>query len=108
MSPVQVQLLLIATMAVWGLNISAIKVLTAQLDPLLVSCFRMVLASVVIHLTLMHAGRKLKLSKISPAQWLRFVLCSLFMVYGNVNGDPTAELQIEVFSGSLLITDFIL
>lgn len=83
MSPVQVQLLLIATMAVWGLNISAIKVLTAQLDPLLVSCFRMVLASVVIHLTLMQAGRKLKLRKITLAQWLRFVLCSVFMVYGN-------------------------
>jgi drug/metabolite transporter (DMT)-like permease len=83
MSPVRTQLLLIATMAVWGLNISAIKVLTAQLDPMIVASFRMVLASVVIHLTLVRAKRPLHLRKITRGQWLRFVLCSLLMVYGN-------------------------
>ncbi|HWL30315.1 MAG TPA: DMT family transporter [Burkholderiaceae bacterium] len=83
MSPLRVQLLLIATMAIWGLNITAIKVLTAEMHPLLISSFRMVLASVVIHMTLAHYQRRLKLRRITPAQWLRFVICSIFMVYGN-------------------------
>jgi drug/metabolite transporter (DMT)-like permease len=74
---------MIATMAVWGLNITAIKVLTAVMHPLLISTFRMVLASVVIHMTLAHYQRRLKLRKITPRQWLRFALCALFMVYGN-------------------------
>ncbi|MGP1615191.1 MAG: DMT family transporter, partial [Pollutimonas bauzanensis] len=66
-----------------GLNISAIKVLTAYLDPLLIACIRMVLAALVINLTLAWSRRPAGLLGISPGQWLRFMLCSVLMVYGN-------------------------
>lgn len=77
------QLLLIGTMAIWGLNISVIKVLTAYLDPLIISCVRMVLAAIVINLTLVWSRRPVNLFRISRWQWLRFLLCAIFMVYVN-------------------------
>ncbi|RTZ43249.1 DMT family transporter [Candidimonas sp. SYP-B2681] len=83
MTPLRMQLLLIGTMAIWGVNISAIKVLTSHLDPLLVACLRMVLAALIINLTLLSSGRSLGLSRISSGQWLRFILCAVLMVYGN-------------------------
>ena len=83
MNPVRTQLLLIGTMAIWGLNISAIKVLTAYLDPLLVACLRMVLAACVINLTLAWSRRPVRLLDISAGQWLRFILCAVLMVYAN-------------------------
>ncbi|MBB5216094.1 DMT family transporter [Parapusillimonas granuli] len=83
MNPVSMQVLLIGVMAIWGVNISAVKVLTTQLDPLLVACLRMVLAVAVINLTLFLARQPLKLRGITRKQWLRFLLCALLMVYGN-------------------------
>lgn len=77
------QLLLIATMAIWGLNISAIKVLTEYMDPLLISAYRMVLASIIINMTLVWSRRPVRLGRISRKNWLRFVLCAILMVYAN-------------------------
>ncbi len=77
------QLLLIGTMAIWGLNISAVKVLTSYLDPLIVACLRMVLAAIVINLTLAWSRRPVRLLSITPGQWLRFVACGVLMVYAN-------------------------
>lgn len=77
------QMLLIATMAIWGLNISVIKVIISYLDPLIVSSVRMVMAAVIINFTLAWSRRPVNLSRITASQWLRFALCSLFMVYGN-------------------------
>ncbi|GAB2886515.1 DMT family transporter [Paralcaligenes ginsengisoli] len=83
MNSIGTQLLLIGTMAVWGLNISAIKVLTDYFDPMVIACFRMVLAAVVIDMSLVWSRRPVKLLRISAGQWLRFVLCAAFLVYGN-------------------------
>lgn len=83
MKPTRMQLLLIGTMAIWGLNISAIKVLTAYLDPLIIACVRMVLAAIVINFTLIWSRLPVKLLHISRWQWLRFLLCAIFMVYFN-------------------------
>lgn len=83
MYPTRMQLLLIGTMAIWGLNISAIKVLTTYLDPLIIACVRMVLAAIVINFTLIWSRQPVKLLHISRWQWLRFVLCAVFMVYFN-------------------------
>ncbi|WP_442594875.1 DMT family transporter [Parapusillimonas sp. JC17] len=83
MNPVSMQVLLIGVMAIWGVNISAVKVLTSQMDPLLVACLRMLLAVAVINLTVLLARQPLALRSITPPQWLRFFVCSLLMVYGN-------------------------
>lgn len=77
------QLLLIGVMAIWGLNISAIKVLTVHWDPLIIACVRMVLAAIVINLTLIGSRRAINLLHISRWQWLRFLLCAVCMVYAN-------------------------
>lgn len=83
MNPVRMQLLLIGTMAIWGLNISAVKVLTGYLDPLIVACLRMVLAAIVINLTLAWSRRPVRLLSITAGQWLRFIACGVLMVYVN-------------------------
>ena len=95
MTPFRTQLLLIGTMAVWGLNISAVKVLTEYLDPLLIASLRMLLAAVVIHTTLILIKLPLRLANISAGQWLRFTLCAALMVYANqiffIGGMQTAS-----------------
>ena len=83
MKPVRMQLLLIGTMAIWGVNITAIKVLTDYMDPLLIACIRMVMAAFVINMTQVWARRPFPLLRISGGQWARLTLCALFMVYGN-------------------------
>lgn len=83
MNPVKMQLLLIGTMAIWGLNISAVKVLTGYLDPLIVACLRMVLAAIVINLTLAWSRRPVRLLAITAGQWMRFIACGFLMVYVN-------------------------
>ena len=83
MNPVRMQLLLIGTMAIWGLNISAIKVLTEYMDPLLIAAYRMVLASVIINMTVVWSRRPVRLKRISRKHWLRFALCAILMVYAN-------------------------
>lgn len=83
MNPVRMQLLLIGTMAIWGLNISAVKVLTTYFDPLIVACLRMVLAALIINLTLAWSRRPVGLRSISAGHWLRFIACGVLMVYAN-------------------------
>ncbi len=83
MNPLRTQLMLIGTMAVWGLNISAVKALTAYLDPLLIAGIRMLLAGLVINLTLAWTRRPTRMLSISGGQWLRFALCAVLMVYAN-------------------------
>src|SRR5690606_16695768 len=104
MNPVRMQLLLIGTMAVWGLNISAIKVLTDYMDPLLISAYRMVLATVIINMTLVWSRRPIYLGRISRKHWLRFILCAVLMVYANqiffIGGMSTASAT----NGSLIMS----
>ena len=83
MNPARTQLILIGMMAIWGLNISAIKVLTDYMDPLLIAVIRMILAAVTINITLMGARVPLPLLRITPGQWLRLTLCAILMVYAN-------------------------
>jgi drug/metabolite transporter (DMT)-like permease len=70
-------------MAIWGVNISAVKVMTTHFHPLLMSCLRMSIASVVIGVTVAVATDRPSLRKISASQWLRLISCALLMVYGN-------------------------
>lgn len=83
MKPTKMQLLLIGAMAIWGLNISALKVLTTYFDPLIIACLRMVLAAIFINFTLIWSRRPVNLLQISRWQWLRFLFCAFLMVYLN-------------------------
>src|SRR5690606_25365310 len=83
MNSVRTQLMLIGIMAIWGLNISAIKVLTGYMHPMLVASMRMVFAAIVINLTLLWIKPPIMLGKVPAGQWLRFVLCGVLMVYAN-------------------------
>ncbi|MDO8285018.1 MAG: DMT family transporter [Rhodoferax sp.] len=52
----RVQMALFVTMMVWGVNLTAVKVLTESLDVLLVALLRMVLATFVLVLLWLRAG----------------------------------------------------
>src|SRR5690554_2802031 len=83
MKPATMQLILIGIMAIWGLNISAIKVLTDYFDPLLIAVIRMIMAAVVINIAVVWTRRPMPLLDITSGQWLRLTLCAVLMVYAN-------------------------
>jgi len=69
------------TMAIWGLNLSAVKILTADVETLVLASLRMALATVTI--TAFAGGRLSTLLSLSRWQLLRLVTCAGLMVYGN-------------------------
>jgi len=75
------RLMLLATMAVWGGNLSVVKLLIAQFDPLWVSTLRMVVASLALLAVLRWRG--LAWPRLGRRQALLFVACALLMVYLN-------------------------
>ncbi len=83
MSLLRMQILLILTMAGWGVNISLVKVLTEHYDVFMIATLRMSLAALVILLTLVWSRMRFSLRSITASQWLRFVACATCMVYGN-------------------------
>ncbi|MFW7343439.1 DMT family transporter [Pollutimonas sp. H1-120] len=103
MNSVRMQLLLVGTMAIWGLNISAIKVLTTYFDPLIIACFRMALAAVIINFTLIGSRQPIPLLRISAGQWLRFALCACFMIYGNQIFFTSGMLDASATNSSLIM-----
>lgn len=83
MNPLRMQLLLIATMAVWGMNISVVKLLTQHYDTLLISCLRMSLATLVINGTLVWSRQPFPKAAMSWSTLWRLIVCGLCMVYLN-------------------------
>ncbi|MFM2068713.1 MAG: hypothetical protein RLZZ584_3622 [Pseudomonadota bacterium] len=79
--PASVQLALIATMAVWGVNLSIVKALTSTLDVIVVAAARMVVAAVTLS-ALLWWGRE-PLAALDRRQLLRLTLCAALMVYAN-------------------------
>ena len=76
-----VQWLLLGTMAVWGINISGVKLLTAWFDASSIAVLRMIVAAITLSgLFLWRHGR---LPVLSGRQWLGLMLCALAMVYAN-------------------------
>ena len=75
------RLMLLATMAVWGGNVSVVKQLLTQLDPLLLSALRMVVATVTLVLVLRLRG--LRWPRLSQRQALGLLVCALIMVTVN-------------------------
>lgn len=81
LSTVRIRIALVVTMAVWGLNLSAVKVLTGQFDTLTLASMRMILATIAM--TLFAAPHLPSLRRLTRAQCVRLAACAALMVYGN-------------------------
>ncbi|MCW5658319.1 MAG: DMT family transporter [Burkholderiaceae bacterium] len=76
-----IQWLLLAAMAVWGLNLSAVKALTENFDVMTLASVRMVVA--VAALTVLIGWRCGHLPRLSRRQLVGVAGCAVLMVYGN-------------------------
>ena len=78
------RLTLLVTMAVWGGNVSVVKLLTEQFNPIWVSTLRMVVATVALLVLLYWRGQRLpRLHQLSRQQALLLLACAVLMVYVN-------------------------
>lgn len=76
-----VQAILISAMAVWGLNLTAVKLLTAWFEPTTLAAVRMVVACIA--LTVIVVARRCARTAFTLRQWMAMGVCAVFMVYGN-------------------------
>ena len=74
--------LLLATMAIWGLNLSVVKLLLATQPPMAVSTVRMVVAALFLSAAL-HGALRRPWPQLTRRQWAWLLACSLLMVYFN-------------------------
>ncbi len=78
------RLTLLATMAVWGGNVSVVKLLTEQFNPIWVSTLRMVVATAALLVVLRWRGQRLpSWGQLSRKQALLLLACAVLMVYIN-------------------------
>jgi drug/metabolite transporter (DMT)-like permease len=80
-APAGVYPLLVCVMAVWGLNIPAVKVLTGVMDPVWVAVVRLVIACGV--LCLLVFVRAWRWPRLTRRQWLWLSAGGLLMIYAN-------------------------
>ncbi|MCX7250016.1 MAG: DMT family transporter [Burkholderiales bacterium] len=78
-STARVHLALFLTMVVWGLNLSAVKVLTETLDILLVAAVRMAMAAAVLAFLAWRWGGSAK--RWNARGWCLLALAAFFLVY---------------------------
>jgi drug/metabolite transporter (DMT)-like permease len=76
-----VQGALMAAMAVWGLNLAAVKVLTHWFEPATLAAVRMVVACFA--LTAIVSWRRCRIAALSRRQLAAILLCAVLMVYLN-------------------------
>jgi drug/metabolite transporter (DMT)-like permease len=76
-----VQAALIGAMAIWGLNLAVVKVLTRSFDPAVLAAVRMAVACVA--LTAFVAARRCGVPKLAGRQLAAIVACGFLMVYLN-------------------------
>ncbi len=77
----QMRWLLLGTMAVWGANLSVVKLLFESLEPMLVAVLRMAVSAVA--LIAVAYWRGLRWPRLRRAQWLTLVGCAVLMIYLN-------------------------
>ena len=75
------QALLLGTAAVWGANLSVVKLLLVQMEPLLVSVLRMLVAAVAVAAVV--DWRRMPWPQLSRRQWGALAGCAFLMVYIN-------------------------
>ena len=73
--------LLLATMAVWGLNLSVVKLLIERFEPMLVAVLRMAVAAVAI--TVVLRWRRLPWPRFTLREFALVLVCAVLMVYLN-------------------------
>lgn len=83
MIPPRMQLLLILTMAGWGLNISILKTLTQHYDILQLSANRMSIGAIFVVLAMVSSRQPMPFRQVTPRQWVLFAICGAMMVYLN-------------------------
>lgn len=76
---------LLVTMAAWGANLSAMKLLLERYDPVLISASRMAVAALALAVVawLRHLRRTQLWPRLSGRQWLGLLACAVLMVYVN-------------------------
>jgi len=79
--PGAVQGMLVASMAIWGLNVAAVKVLTGVFDPLPFAALRMLVACLGLSSAMLVL--RPRLPSLRKGQWIGVGLCALLMVYLN-------------------------
>jgi drug/metabolite transporter (DMT)-like permease len=73
--------LLLGTMAVWGANLSVVKLLFESLEPMLVAVLRMAVSALA--LTAVVYWRGLRWPRMRRSQWLTLTGCAVLMIYLN-------------------------
>jgi drug/metabolite transporter (DMT)-like permease len=73
--------LLLGTMAVWGANLSVVKLLFESLEPMLVAVLRMAVSAVALAAVVYWRG--LRWPPLRRSQWLTLAGCAVLMVYLN-------------------------
>ena len=76
-----VQVVLLVSLAIWGLNITIVKQLTGFLDPTMIATLRMLVAGVT--LTAIWSVRRPSLARLDRRQWASLGGCAFLMVYMN-------------------------
>ena len=96
------RLMLLATMAVWGGNLSVVKLLIERLEPMWVSVLRMAAASLALWLVLGLRG--LPWPRTTPRQAGMFVACAVLMVYLNQLGFTLGVQRTAAANAALIIS----
>jgi drug/metabolite transporter (DMT)-like permease len=73
--------LLLGTMAVWGANLSVVKLLFESLEPMLVALLRMAVSALA--LVAVVRWRRLPWAALRRSQWLMLLACAVLMIYLN-------------------------
>lgn len=79
--PAGMRWLLLATMALWGANLSIVKVLISAYEPLGVAAARMAVAALALSLVVRLRDRAWP--QLTPRQWAALVACAALMIYLN-------------------------
>lgn len=73
--------LLLVTMALWGANLSVVKLLISRFDTMAIATLRMVVAALALLAIL--AWRRAGWPRLDRRQWATLAVCSVLMVYAN-------------------------
>ena len=76
-----VQGVLIGAMVVWGLNVTAVKLLTASFEPTVIAALRMVVACAA--LTVIVLCKRCGIPALTWRQFAAVIVCAVLMVYAN-------------------------
>lgn len=73
--------LLLGTMAVWGANLSVVKLLFESLEPMLVAVLRMLVSAIALVAVVYWRGQRWP--ALRRSQWLTLLACAVLMIYLN-------------------------